>query len=177
MISQFLSPIILLDLSSKGDIMENRILGKSIAILHRREQKYMMQMMKEYGIGYSDYNFLFYLSANPGRSQKEMCKNMAVDEALAVRTMKKLQEQGFIERKKSEENGRSYAIYLTEKGRATIPNMRKSLSVWWSQVLSVLSEEEQQAMVRGLEKMAGYSGEVLSLMKGQKEENDGRETE
>lgn len=37
--------------------MENHILGKSIAILHRREQKYMIQTMKEYGIGYSGYNF------------------------------------------------------------------------------------------------------------------------
>ena len=100
--------------------MENRILGKSIAVLHRREQKYMTQTMKEYGIGYSSYNFLFYLSANPGSSQKEMCENMAVDEALAVRTMKKLQEQGFVERKKSEAHGRSYAIYLTEKGEETI---------------------------------------------------------
>ena len=27
--------------------MENRVLGRSIAILHRREQKYMIQTMKE----------------------------------------------------------------------------------------------------------------------------------
>ena len=53
----------------------------------------MIQTMKEYGIGYSSYNFLFYLSANPGCSQKEMCENMAVDEALAVRMMKKLQSR------------------------------------------------------------------------------------
>lgn len=30
--------------------MENRALGKSIAILHRREQKYMISKMKELGI-------------------------------------------------------------------------------------------------------------------------------
>ena len=157
--------------------MENHKLGKSIAILHRREQKYMIQTMKEYGIGYSGYNFLFYLSANPGSSQKEMCENMAVDEALAARTMKKLQEQGFVERKKSEENGRSYAIYLTEKGKKTIPQMRKALTVWWSQILSVLSEEEQQIIVHGLEKMAFQSKKVLQNIKEQKEENNGRQTE
>lgn len=157
--------------------MENRILGKSIAVLHRREQKYMTQTMKEYGIGYSSYNFLFYLSANPGSSQKEMCENMAVDEALAVRTMKKLQEQGFVERKKSEAHGRSYAIYLTKKGEETIPKMRNALAVWWSQVLFVLSEEEQQMMVSGLEKMASHSEKVLHNIKTQQEEVHGRETE
>ena len=123
--------------------MENRILGKSVAILHRREQKYMTKTMKEYGIGYSSYNFLFYLSANPGSSQKETCENMAVDEALAE----------------------------------TIPKMRKVLAVWWSQVLSVLPEEEQQLMVSGLEKMASHSEKVLHNIKTQQEEVHGRETE
>lgn len=157
--------------------MENHILGKSIAILHRREQKYMIQTMKEYGIGYSDYNFLFYLFSNPGSSQKEMCENMAVDEALAVRIMKKLQEQGFIERKKSEDNGRSYAIYLTEKGEEIIPKMREALMIWWSQILSALSKEEKQSIADSLEKMAYHSKEVLHNTKEQQEEIHGRETE
>ena len=149
--------------------MENRVLGRSIAILHRREQKYMIQTMKEYGIGYSSYNFLFYLSANPGCSQKEMCENMAVDEALAVRMMKKLQEQGLIEREKSVENGRSYAIYLTEKGEEIIPRLRNALAGWWTQVLSILSEEEQQRMISGVEKMAQQSREVLQNAKERSE--------
>lgn len=96
--------------------MENRALGKSIAILHRREQKYMISKMKELGIGYSGYNFLLYLDIHSGSSQKEMCEALAVDEALAVRTMKRLEETGFIIRKKSEKNGRCYEIHLTEKG-------------------------------------------------------------
>lgn len=105
--------------------MENRVLGRSIAILHRREQKYMIQKMKEYGIGYSSYNFLFYLSAYPGSSQKEMCENMAVDEALAVRTMKKLQEQGLIQRKK---RSRKWAVLCYQsypKGRGVDSPIKK----------------------------------------------------
>lgn len=150
--------------------MENRVLGRSIAILHRREQKYMIQKMKEYGSGYSSYNFLFYLSAYPGSSQKEMCENMAVDEALAVRTMKKLQEQGLIQRKKGAGNGRSYAISLTPKGEELIPRLRNALAEWWSQVLSVLPKEEQQNMVEKIEKMAFHSREVLQNAREEKEE-------
>ena len=70
--------------------MENRALGKSIAILHRREQKYMISKMKELGIGYSGYNFLLYLEIHSGSSQKQMCEAFAVDDALAVRKMKRL---------------------------------------------------------------------------------------
>ena len=118
--------------------MENRILGKSVAILHRREQKYMTKTMKEYGIGYSSYNFLFYLSANPGSSQKEMCENMAVDEALAVRTMKKLQEQGFVEKRNQKHTEGLMPFISRRREKRLYQKMRKALTVWWSQVLSVL---------------------------------------
>lgn len=96
--------------------MENRALGKSIAILHRREQKYMISKMKELGIGYSGYNFLLYLEIHSGSSQKEMCEALAVDEALAVRTMKRLEETGFIIRKKSEKKRKMLRNSSDRKG-------------------------------------------------------------
>ncbi len=135
--------------------MENRALGKSIAILHRREQKYMISKMKELGIGYSGYNFLLYLEIHSGSSQKEMC------EALAVRTMKRLEETGFIIRKKSEKNGRCYEIHLTEKGADTVPKLRSFLFQWWSQVTQCLTGEEKDILLSSLEKMAIQSEGVL----------------
>ncbi len=144
--------------------MENRILGKSIAMLYRREQKYMIHKIKELGIGYSEYNFLFYLSVHPGSSQKDMCQHMAVDEALAVRVMKKLEEKGFIIRKKSEKNARLYEISLTEKGMKLIPQLKGYLCEWWGHVTSVLSKEEKSEVLSGIEKMAIQSEYVLKEM-------------
>lgn len=141
--------------------MENRALGKSIAILHRREQKYMISKMKELGIGYSGYNFLLYLEIHSGSSQKEMGEALAVDEALAVRTMKRLEETGFIIRKKSEKNGRCYEIHLTEKGAGTVPKLRTFLFQWWSQVTQCLTGEEKDILLSSLEKMAVQSEDVL----------------
>lgn len=141
--------------------MENRALGKSIAILHRREQKYMISKMKELGIGYSGYNFLLYLEIHSGSSQKEMCEALAVDEALVVRTMKRLEETGFIIRKKSEKNGRCYEIHLTEKGADTVPKLRTFLFQWWSQVTQCLTGEEKDILLSSLEKMAVQSEDVL----------------
>lgn len=141
--------------------MENRALGKSIAILHRREQKYMISKMEELGIGYSGYNFLLYLEIHSGSSQKEMCEALAVDEALAVRTMKRLEETGFIIRKKSEKNGRCYEIHLTEKGAGTVPKLRTFLFQWWSQVTQCLTGEEKDILLSSLEKMAVQSEDVL----------------
>lgn len=74
--------------------MQSGRFGKYIAVLHRQEQKYINRVMKSYGLGYSCYNFLLYLSRNEGVSQKALCRDMVIDEALAARAMKKLEGQG-----------------------------------------------------------------------------------
>lgn len=58
-----------------------------------------------------------------------------------------------------------------------IPKLRKALAGWWSQILSVLTEDEQQAMIHGVEKMALHSREVLRNAKEQQEEIHGRNKE
>ena len=76
------------------------LLGKYISILHRQEQKSLNVSLKQYGLGYSSYNFLLYISRNEGSSQKDICQTLAINEALATRTMKKLEQKGYIIRKK-----------------------------------------------------------------------------
>lgn len=145
--------------------MVNSILSKSIAILHRREQKYMIHKMKDLEIGYSGYNFLLYLSIHSGTSQKQMCQDMSVDEALAARVMKQLEEKGFVSRRKCEHNARCYEINLTDKGIKIIPQLKAYLFEWWTQLTQVLSEEEVCMFTSCLEKIAVQSISVLKNMK------------
>lgn len=141
--------------------METKKIGASITILHRTEQRYVMQKMKEYGISYSSYNFLLYIAHNEGCSQKEMCEELVIDEALAVRVMSTLSAQGYIKREKSQENARRYEISLTKSGHELMPKLRACLAGWWSQVVEGTSGEELFAMVNVLESMAKKSVKVL----------------
>ena len=80
--------------------MSFSILGKYISILYRQERKLLNYIMREYDLGYSSYNFILYISSHPGSSQKEVCQNMVIDEALATRSMKKLERQGYLTRRR-----------------------------------------------------------------------------
>lgn len=144
--------------------MQRRVLGKCISVLHRREQRYVNQQLKEYGLGYSDYNFLMYLSFNEGCSQKEMSRNMAVDEALTVRVVKKLQEQGYIIRKKNPKNNRRYEIYLSEAGKELLPKLKNCLTSWWNQVTEGMSEQEQEDLIQGMEALAEQSKRLMEKL-------------
>lgn len=141
--------------------MQRRTLGKSISVLYRREQRYVNQKLKEYGLGYSDYNFLMYLSANEGCSQKEMSQAMAVDEALTVRVVRKLQKQGYIIRRKAPENARRYELYLTEEGKELAPKLRCCLTSWWDQVTEGMPWEEQEVLIRGMEILEKQSERLM----------------
>lgn len=128
--------------------------GKYISVLHRQEQKYVTRNMKEYGLGYSSYNFLLHISAREGCSQKQLCTYMAMDEALATRTIRKLVEQGYLTRERDESDPRSYSLFVTDQGKALIPLIKKALSDWWAEIMVDLDEEQKQLLLVQLGNMA-----------------------
>ncbi len=161
---QFPDSKIILDVRERVRILERRRLGKCISILYRREQRYVNQMVKDYGLGYSDYKFLMYLSTHEGCSQKEMSKKMVVDEALTVRVVRKLQEKGYIVRKKTPEKSRHYKIYFTDKGRALVPQLQACLTSWWDQIMEGMEKEEQTELIRTMEFLTKRSESLMEEM-------------
>lgn len=103
--------------------------------------------MQPYGLGFSSYNFLLFLAKNEGCTQKELCRNMGIDEAVATRSMKKMEKEGYVSRIRSEQDSRKYALFLTEKGRKLIPVIRTVLEEWWNQVLQDVPQEQQNYLL------------------------------
>ena len=130
------------------------LMGRYLSILYRQEQKYINKAMQSFDLGFSSYNFLIYISKNEGTNQRQICNILAVDEALATRTMKKLEKKGFIFRKKDEQDQRSYTLYLTQKGKEMIPILKKFLSDWWSDLTQELDNQESSFLLKQLKQMS-----------------------
>lgn len=132
------------------------LMGKYISILHRQEQKYLSRVLQTDRLGSSGVNFLLYLSRNEGVSQKQLCDTLAIDEAMGTRGLKKLAEGGFLERRRDETDLRSYALYLTPKGKKLIPELRRAIESWWSEMMRRLPFDEAEALrlMAQLEQMA-----------------------
>lgn len=128
--------------------------GKYISILYRQEQKHINRAMKQYGLGFSSYNFLLFISANEGCSQKQLCQILSIDEALAARTMKKLAAQGFITREKESKNQHYYELYLTERGRDMIPMLKTTLNEWWDSLNPELNQKQKEFLLEQLKHMS-----------------------
>ena len=130
-----------------------KLMGKYIATLYRQEQKYFNNGMKEYKLGFSSYKFLFHISRHEGISQKELCKILNIDEALATRTVKKMEEQKIAYRKKGENDSHSYALYLTDYGKQILPELTNIIEQWWDDVMVDMSKEEAETVFKLVEKM------------------------
>lgn len=129
-------------------------IGKYLAVLYRRQQKYVRRSLAQYDLGYSDFHFLLYLANNDGASQTGLCRQLAVDEALATRAMRKLTRRGFVQRSRLPEDQRSYALSLTPQGQALIPKLRAALQTFWGEVTAGYSEQEIARLMQLLQEMS-----------------------
>lgn len=143
----------------RGRGMVRRELGNYISILHRHKQRYINQQMKKDGLGYAGYNFLLYIEKHEGCSQKDICRHLAIDEALATRKVNQMVAGQYLRRQRE---GRGYALYLDEHGRDILPTLDRLLDRWWVHVLGDMPETEVESFRRQLEQMADRAMEMTT---------------
>ena len=64
-----------------------------------------------------EYTLLLMVSENPGASQSNVCEALGIQKANCVPTMSELERRGFIIRRKSSNDARSYQLQVTNKGK------------------------------------------------------------
>jgi DNA-binding MarR family transcriptional regulator len=130
------------------------VIGKSISVLHNQRQKHVAAIMVKYDLGSPGYGFLLGLSGREGIPQGELSAYLFVDDGLASRTMADLEKKGYIIRKRSKEDARSYEIYLTEKARAIIPELHRGYEEWWEELCSSISDKDMEVLASRLREMS-----------------------
>jgi DNA-binding MarR family transcriptional regulator len=129
-------------------------IGKSISVLHNQRQRHVAVIMAKYGLGSTGYGFLLNLQRQEGITQRELCAALSIDNGLGSRTMGSLEKKGYILRKRSPEDGRSYEIYLTAKAKAIIPELHKGYEEWWEQLCGRISDGDLEVLAIRLKEMS-----------------------
>ncbi|WP_125154281.1 MarR family winged helix-turn-helix transcriptional regulator [Clostridium rectalis] len=68
---------------------------------------------------------LFILNKKDGQSQKELATKMNIKPATATVMLKRMEKSGFIKRIQDEQDQRVIRVYITDKGRETIKEVKK----------------------------------------------------
>lgn len=134
----------------KLDIMHFIMLNNKI---FRRTQVYLDKVLKEYELSSGSYSYLLCLGNNEGISQNKISEELGQDKAMSARTITKLIDLGYIDRKKDEVDCRANKLYLTEKARVTIPKVLEAIYELVHIITKDLNEEEKVITIDSLNKV------------------------
>lgn len=101
---------------------------------------------KEYDLTRGQYLYLIRICENPGIIQEKLAEMIKVDRTTASRAIKKLEANGFIEKRADAANRKIKRIFPTEKGKAISPNICRENEHSERVALQGLSEEEAMVL-------------------------------
>ncbi|APQ96722.1 MarR family winged helix-turn-helix transcriptional regulator [Clostridium botulinum] len=125
---------------------KRNLLNKYIAMIDRASQCYLDEALKKYELSSGTYPFILVLYDNEGINQNALSEYVKVDKALSARAIKKLIELGYVEKIINSKDVRAYKLYLTEKAKAVVPEIRKASDGWLHIITNGLTEEEKETV-------------------------------
>ncbi|MFS0782005.1 MarR family winged helix-turn-helix transcriptional regulator [Bacillus sp. 1P06AnD] len=108
---------------------------------------------KEYDLTKGQYLYLVRIYENPGIIQEKLAEMIKVDRTTAARAIKKLEINGFIEKKSDKENKKIKKLFSTEKGKKVYPYIKRENDYSNNIALSGFSEAEMDTIFTLLQRV------------------------
>jgi len=96
------------------------------------------------------YAVLNAVAANEGTSQTNLVEATGIDRSTLADIVRRLARKGLVQRKRTREDARAYAVRLTEQGRHLLTEAGPMARRVDERVLSVLSERERKSFMASL---------------------------
>ncbi len=122
--------------------MEKQLIIKDFGILYRTFSNYISKSIVSKDLSFSDSVFLVNIGENEGVSQEEIANSLAIDKAAIARSVKRMEQKGYIRTNKSDRDKRAKELYLSGSGKELFQYMMDLNGGWLKQVLGDLDADE-----------------------------------
>ena len=137
--------------------MDNLQVARCFSILDGRSRSYVQEACRPLAIAYSEYVLLLRLFNCEGTSQEELSRSLQTDKSAVARTLKLLEQKGFIYREKDEDDRRIKRIRLTEYGRLQHGFLLSVMNCWVDHLTEALAPHDVDVVQRGFRLLAERS--------------------
>ncbi|MEO3785680.1 MarR family winged helix-turn-helix transcriptional regulator [Actinocorallia sp. B10E7] len=110
------------------------------------------------GVVPSDVGLLRLISADPGRSQQSLAKELGVVPSRVVTLIDALERKGLVERRRSPRDRRHHELHLTAEGARVMSEMLSLGSAHEDEVCAPLDEDQRAQLTALLETLAAHHG-------------------
>ncbi len=135
-------------------IKKHESIGRDISHIFRSINIYLSKELEPYGIGSGQFPFFKLLMHHEGVSQESLASSLKYDRATITRSVNKLEEMGYVIRKRDPCDKRAYCVYLTGKGREMKPVLIDISSKLNDVLLYGFNTEEKAMFISMMEKAA-----------------------
>jgi DNA-binding MarR family transcriptional regulator len=104
------------------------------------------------------FGMLTRLAENEGRSQQAIGDLMGLNATRMVFLVDELEQRGLVERRRNPSDRRSYALYLTDQGRAKLREAQQASAGHADQVGASLTDTERTQLTALLRRLADEQG-------------------
>lgn len=108
---------------------------------------------KEYDLTKGQYLYLVRICENAGIIQEKLAEMIKVDRTTAARAIKKLESNGFIEKRNDPHNQKIRKLFPTDKGKTIYPLIKRENGYSNSVALAGFSEREAESLFHLLQKV------------------------
>ena len=99
------------------------------------------------------FTLLLMVAENPGASQSGVCEALGIQKANCVPTMSELERRGYIIRRKSTADARSYELHITHKGKRIPQRAGEVHSLHEQRLIDRIGVEGRDQLLRLLSKL------------------------
>ncbi len=133
----------------------------------RLHRKAFEGLVKRLGIHRSQHIMLMHLAKDERMSQKSLAEHLQISEAAVAVSIKKLEAEGYIEKRANEKDSRYNDVKITEKGREIVSASEKFFTETDTAMIKGISDEMLENFVACLEIM---QNNLCELCESEKEE-------
>jgi DNA-binding MarR family transcriptional regulator len=99
------------------------------------------------------FSLMLLANANPGIAQIEIADQLAIDKASVVALVDRLENAGWVQRKRSTEDRRRQGLFLTPAGTKAFKTLKKEMVEHERKFVERFSEQERKTLIALLQRL------------------------
>jgi DNA-binding MarR family transcriptional regulator len=128
-------------------------IGFHLRLAYDESYRSFAEALGEDSLRRGSFGLLCLISKNPGITQIELCRAAGLDKSSVTILLRGLEDAGLILRRRVEEDRRSYASELTDKGREHHGRMLAKANVYVTRIEEIIGPERQAALLETLQQL------------------------
>ncbi len=126
---------------------------RQITKIAREASRFTGKVLRDKGLGLSEYEFIHCVRHNPGISQAGVREKLGLDKAAVARRAANLEKKGYLERRADPKDRRGKQLFATEKS-SDVNNAKVAVEEFFYEwLMQGLAAEEREVFLSVLDKI------------------------